>query len=215
MVRKNILICIDRDGTLIFDNKLHIGHTNDWKKKVRILPKVVDGIKILRKKFPEVKIYMVTNQSGVAIKNFKLLDRKRSVKVCEFVLEKLKKRGAFLDGFEICGYVDKDYFNRRKDKYSFIEEFVGDFSCIKPRTGMIDSVLEKLTWRKKETDIYFIGDREIDVRTGLNAGGYGIIIPFVNEPGEKEKTEKIKSKRSYIAKDFLDAVRYVVRNKKF
>ena len=214
MVKKNILICIDRDGTLIFDEKLHIGHTNDWKKKVRILPRVVEGVKLLRKKLPDVKIYMITNQSGVAIRNFKLLDRKRSVKVCEYVLERFRKRGAFFNGFELCGYVDKDYVNRRKDRYSFNEKFVGEFPCIKPRTGMVDSILRGLNWKKGNTDIYVIGDREIDVRTGLNAGGYGVIIPFVNEPGEKEKVEKMKKRNVYIAKDFLDASRYIVRNKK-
>lgn len=203
---KNILLAIDRDGTLIYDNKIHLGHTNDWKKKIKILPKVKKGIKLLRTKLPDAKIYMISNQSGVAIKNFKLLTEERSSEVCKYISNKLK-----LDGYEICDHVKEDYVKRRP-KYKFIKKLVCNCSCIKPRSGMITIILKKLNWNKKTTQIYILGDRYIDVKTALNANGVGILIPFKNEPKELNKLKKyIKNKKNtYIAKDFLDACKKII-----
>lgn len=203
---KNILIAIDRDGTLIYDNKLHIGHTNSWKKKIRILNNVKKGIKLLRKKLPNAKIYIITNQSGVAIKNFKLFTQERSNDVCNYITEKLS-----LDGFSNCGKVNLSYVKRRP-KYKFIKSLIGNFSCIKPKTGMIKKILKELDWDKEKTKIYVMGDRYIDIKTALNANGKGILIPFRNEPKELSKFKKyIKNKKdTYIAKNFLDACKWII-----
>ena len=83
---KNILVCLDRDGTLIYDNKCNLGSQSDWKKKVKILPGVIKGIKELNK-IPNIKIYMTTNQPGVAVKEFKLLTLKRAHEVCRYVVK--------------------------------------------------------------------------------------------------------------------------------
>lgn len=202
---KNVLIVIDRDGTLIYDNKLHIGHTKDWKKKIKILPYVKKGIKLLRKELPQARLYIISNQSGVAIKNFKLLTEKKSNEVCEYISNKLK-----LDGYNICGHVKDDYVKRRP-KYKFIKKLVCNCSCIKPNTGMITSILKKLNWDPKETTIYILGDRYIDVKTALNINGTGILIPFKNELKELNKFKKyIKNKKNtYIAKHFLDACKKI------
>ena len=82
------------------------------------MPHVISGLKLLRKKLPKAKIYMVTNQSGIAIKNFPLLTPKKATIVCDYVLEQLKKRGAKLDGYEFCGYVTPDYV-KRKPNFKF------------------------------------------------------------------------------------------------
>lgn len=210
---KNVLICFDRDGTLVWEKKLHLGHTNDWKKKIKILPNVVEGIKLLNKKLPNSAIYIDSNQSGVAIKNYPLLTEKRAREVCEYVIDKLKKRGAKIEGYEICARVSPEYVKRRK-QYQFIKKLVCSCNCIKPKTGMINNILEKKGWSKKDTLIFVLGDRYIDVRTGLNTGGYGVLIPFANEPGNVERFEMyIKGKdkkKAYVAKDFLDACRFVV-----
>ena len=41
---KNLLICVDKDGTLIFDEQYHLGRTDDWKSKVRVLPTVIGDL---------------------------------------------------------------------------------------------------------------------------------------------------------------------------
>ncbi|MCH7902926.1 hypothetical protein IIC68_04185 [archaeon] len=53
------------------------------------------------------------------------------------------------------------------------------------------------------------GDRVTDVKTGINANGTGILVPFPNKPNEKEKVLKLNSRNKYIAKDFLDAVMFI------
>ena len=56
MVGKNILGCIDRDGTIIYDKKYHLGHQINWKRKVKLLENVVKGLKKLRK-IKNIRIY--------------------------------------------------------------------------------------------------------------------------------------------------------------
>lgn len=206
MKKQNTLIAIDRDGTLIYDNKLHIGRTNDWETKIKVLPNVKKGISLLRKKLPKAKIYLISNQSGVAIKEFKLLTQERSEKVCNYIKDKLK-----LDGFISCGHVDKNYVKRRPS-HKFINKLICDCSCIKPSPGMINQATKELNWKKEQTAIFVIGDRYIDVKTALNSKGKGIMIPFKNEPKELAKFKKhIKNKKdTYIAKDFLDACKWVI-----
>jgi len=211
---KNILICIDRDGTLIYDNKYHLGHQRNWKRLVKFLPKVIDGLKLIKKKLPKAKFVMISNQSGVAIKNYPLLTNKKSEEVCEYIIQKLKLKGVTLDGYEICGHVDKSYVKRRS-QYKFDKKLVCNCSCIKPEIGMIREALKKSNWEITETDIYVLGDRYIDVRTGLNAKGHGILIPFKEELGNIERTKRyVKSKdkkKIFIAKDFLDAAKYIIK----
>ena len=216
-MKKSILICIDRDGTLIYDDKYHLGHQKNWKRLVSFLPGVMDGLKLISKKLPEAKVYMISNQSGVAIKNYPLLTSKKSKEVCEYILKELKIKGAELDGYEICGHIDTNYVKRRP-QYKFEKKLICNCSCIKPRTGMVKEVLKKLDWKIKETEIYVVGDRYIDVRTGLNVKGYGVLIPFEKEPGNIERTKrytKTKDKKKiFIAKDFLDAAKYIIKKQK-
>lgn len=213
-MKKATLICIDRDGTLIYDNKYHLGHQRNWKRLVKFLPKTIDGLKLIKKKLPQAKIYMISNQSGVVIKNYPLLTLEKSKDVCEYILEKLKSKGTELDGYKICGHVDENYVKRRP-QYKFDKKLVGNYSCIKPKIGMIREALKELNWKIKETNIYVLGDRYIDVRTGLNAKGYGILIPFKEEPGNIERTKRYvkqkDKKKIFIAKDFLDAAKYIIK----
>ena len=208
-MKKNILICIDRDGTLSYDMRYHLGHTNSWKRKIRFLDNIVPGIKKLRK-IKNVKIYMVTNQTGVAIKDFKLLTLQRAHQVCQHIMDKLKDKGAELDGYEICGKADFAY-TKKRSQYKFDKKLVGNFKCVKPRPGMVYSALKKEGWTKENTKIYFIGDRLTDVQCGINSGGYGILVPFPNRLEEPFKVDLLESKKKYVAKDFLDACNWIIK----
>jgi len=202
------LICIDRDGTIDYDKELHFGRQKDWKKKIRILPGVIKGIKQLRK-IPNSKIYIITNQAGVAVKNFPLLTQKRAHEVCRYVMNLLKKKGAGLDGYEISMKASPAYVKKHPE-YEFNKKMVGNDACIKPNPGMIYKILKREKSDKRKTNIYVMGDRESDVKAGLRIGGHGILVPFVNRPGEPGKVRKIKNKKKYIAKSFLDAVRFIL-----
>ncbi len=215
--KKNILVCFDMNGTLINDGREHLGHTNHWKRKVEILHGVVSGIKLLNKNLPDSKVFIVTNQTGIAIKNFKLLTPRRCSLICEYVIDELALRGAVIDGFEFAGRARKEYVKRRS-QYAFLREFVGSSSLIKPKWGMIRKILKKLGWERSETLIYVVGDRYVDVRTGLNVGGYGILVPLKNEAKNIRKVERYvkgeEKKRSYVASGFKDGCEWIVGNVK-
>jgi len=214
-MKKDVIIFVDRDATLIYDNKMHLGHTNSWKKKIAILPGTINGIKKINKALPNSKIYMITNQSGVAIKNFKLLTEKRSREVCEYIINKYKKKGAYIDGYEISGVVNNSYVRRRR-AYKFIKKLVGNFSTIKPKIGMIKSILKEYNIDKKNVNIYVMGDRYIDVKTAINAKGFGILIPFMDDVvGRKRLGRYIKNKKNtYVAKSFIDACNFIIKREK-
>ena len=63
---RKVIICIDRDGTLINDQKFYLGKEEGWQEQVEILPGVIEGLKKLNT-INNSAIYMVTNQAGVAI----------------------------------------------------------------------------------------------------------------------------------------------------
>jgi len=212
--KKNILICTDRDGVLIYDRKYYLGKTHDWKKKIKILPSVVEGMKLLHKKIPNAKIFMVTHQPGVAVREFKLLTEERAHKVCEEVLHRFSKKGVPFHGYFMCPFADSSYIHR-KDLFKFHKKYVCECTCVKPNIGMILMALRGADFEWKDTDIYMMGDRASDVRMGLKAKGTGILVPFGNEPGQIEKVQKMKEKkRIFIADNFLDAAKYIIKKAK-
>lgn len=212
MARKNILVCIDRDGTIEYDDRYHLGHQRNWKSKVKVLPHVIKGIKLL-KKIKNIKIYMISNQPGVAIKDFPLLTQKRAEEVSQYVIKLLKKKGALVDGYRVCGHANSSYVKKRKE-YKFNNKLVCNCSCIKPSPGMIYEILKEENMNKSNTNIYVLGDRLTDVQTGINAKGIGILIPFNKRIQELAKVKKLKSNSRYIAKNFLDAINYIIKKEK-
>jgi len=216
-MKKQILICVDRDGTIDYDRKTrpryHLGRQKNWKSKVRFIQSSITGLKLLNKKLPEAKIYMISNQPGIAIKEFPLLTRKRVDEVFKYILKKLASKGVKFDGYEFCGKATSSYV-KAHGQYTFHKKLVGNFPCSKPKPGMIKSILKREKLKLSETKIYVIGDRVSDVETAHNVKGFGILVPFIYQPGEKEETKKLKNKKKYIAKDFLGAARFIIKREK-
>ena len=211
-MRKKTLIIVDRDGTLIYDKKYYIGRTNLWKKKIRFLPKVIEGLKVLNK-IPDSLVYIVTHQPGVAVKDFSLLTEERANMVLEEVVKRIERRGAKIDGYFMCPHASPAYARRKKD-FKFVKKYICNCSCIKPGSGMIEQALKDAGLKKSQVNIYIIGDRLSDVQTALNSGGFGILVPFVNEPGQDVKVMELNTKNKYIAKHFLDAAKFIAKKEK-
>ena len=184
-----------------------------WKKKIKFLPGAINGIKKL-KKIPSLKIYMVTNQPGVAIKDFKLLTKKRAEEVAQHIENLLNKRGATIDGHFVCGHASPAY-TKKRSQYKFNKKLICNCSCIKPNLGMVFDALKKEGLKKSNTNIYVVGDRVSDIKTALKIKGKGIFVPFKGEKEEIEKIEKLKNKKSvYLAKNFLDAIEFIIKKEK-
>ncbi|MGB6681945.1 MAG: HAD-IIIA family hydrolase [Candidatus Bathyarchaeia archaeon] len=209
---KKILVCVDRDGTLIYDNKYHLGRTDDWKSKIEILPTVIEGLRLLRT-LPDVAIYIITNQPGVTIREFPLLTLDRAHEVNRYVLTQIAKMGGQIDGYFLCPHANLQYV-KKKTNYNFDEKMVCDCECEKPKSGMVFDALKAEGLTREETIIYVIGDRSSDVETGLNINGTGILIPSENEPRHFEKIKELDQTNVYIARDFLDAAQFIVDQNK-
>ena len=208
-MRKTI-ICIDRDGTLIHDTREHLflGRKDDWREKVRILPHAVEGLRLLNT-IAGAGIYMITNQPGVAISDFPMLTEERAHEVCRYLVDLLKDEGANLDGYFLCPHATPEYA-QRKPGVNFHRHLVHDCHCLKPGLAMVFNALQAEGVTPENADVYVIGDRASDVRTALNLGGTGILIPFVNEPGESERVKKLEGQsRIQVSENMLAAAEYI------
>lgn len=208
---KKTVVCIDRDGTLIHDTREHLflGRDNGWKEKIQLLPYAEEGLHLLNT-LSGVGIYMITNQIGVAISDFPLLTEERAHEVCRYVVDLLKNRGASLNGYFLCPHTTPEYAGR-KPGVNFHGHLVHNCQCLKPAPGMVSSALQAEGITADNADIYVIGDRASDVGTALNIDGTGILIPFVNEPGEIEKVKKLATQdQVYISENMLTAAEYIV-----
>jgi histidinol-phosphate phosphatase family protein len=208
---KNVLICTDRDGTLIHDKKYNLGHQKNWQELVKILPTVIQGIELLNK-LPNSKIYITTNQPGVAVKQFPLLTQDKAEQVCKFTMLKLKEKGAKIQGCEVCGHASRAYQKKRKE-FKFEEKYICDCKCIKPKPGMIFTALKKSKFDPKTTSIYMIGDRATDIQAAHNVKGIGIYIPYKDTPDQTSAFKKIKFK-FHKAKNFLQAAKLIIKLEK-
>ncbi len=209
---KKTLVCLDRDGTLIYDDKYHLGRTDDWKSKIKVLPTVIEGLRLL-KTISNLSMYIITNQPGVAIKNFPLLTLDRAHEVNQYILAQIAKMGGQIDGYFLCPHANFEYVKKRT-KYNFDKKMVCDCDCEKPKPGMVFNALKSEGLTREETIVYVIGDRSTDVETALNINGTGIFIPFENEPKYLEIVKKLNQTNIFIAKDFLDAAKIIVKQKK-
>ena len=186
-----------------------MGSDNDWPEKVQILPHAVEGLRQLNT-IPGAGIYMITNQAGVAISDLPLLTESKAHEVCRYVVEWLQGEEVLLHGYFLCPHASPEYASSRPG-VNFHPHLVHDCQCLKPALGMVFNALKTERIMPDSADVYVIGDRASDVRTALNIDGTGILIPFVNEPGELDKVRSLeKQGQIYVAETMLAAAEYVV-----
>ncbi|MCX7942303.1 MAG: HAD-IIIA family hydrolase [Dictyoglomaceae bacterium] len=140
---KKKAVFLDRDGTLNEDK----GYTYKIEDLV-ILPKVVDGLKLLQGKF---LLIVVTNQSGVERGYY---TEKDVEKFNNYLYLALAREGIYIDDFYYCPYIEGD--------------------CRKPNTGML--LQAQKDWNIDLSKSYIIGDKESDVLAGKRVGCKTILI---------------------------------------
>jgi histidinol-phosphate phosphatase family protein len=215
------LVCIDRDGTINEDENYYLGSSDNWKEQVRILEGVAEGIKRLNSVLG-TEVFIVTNQAGVALagEKFDALTEARMREVNDYIIGLLANEGAKVAGCFSCPFVGSSYVAKAKEKGWVVhEEYVND-DCldIKPREGMLRKCASAIGKSLEDVDLYVIGDRGSDVQLGLNGGGKGILVCSKKtiELGDVDIVERLKENnpcRVFMAKDFLDAVRFVLGEK--
>ena len=208
------LVCLDRDGVINKDKNYYLGSSHDWKKQVEILPGVVEGIRRLNSA-SNLETFILTNQSGVGLLDFPLLDEKRAQEVNNYIMQLLRMQGAFVKRDFICPFLDEKYsaIERQAGHTIDMRYFRENPEDLKPRIGMVKKSATVVGRTLEECRIFFVGDRASDVQTGLNARGYGILIPGFKtfELADLEKVKAMNGK-TYIARDFLEAINYILSN---
>ena len=192
-MEKKIAVFLDRDGTVSEE----VGYVNHIKR-FKLLPKSAQAIKLLNKK--KILGIVVTNQSGVARDYF----TEELVNDVHNKMRKiLRKNGAHLDAIYYCPH----------HPTVGPQEYRMDCDCRKPKIGML---------KRAETDFnialeksYMIGDRMKDVIFGHKVGMKSILVLTGYGLGEYEhQREKWTEQPEYIAKDLLDAVRWIIKDLK-
>ena len=115
---KRPAVFLDRDGTI----NEQMGYINHVSRFI-LLPGVAEAIRLLNEN--NFLVIVVSNQSCVARGYFPLT---LVEKVHEYMISKLKKENAIIDGIFFCPH----YAKGRLPEYTF------DCDCRKPKTGLIE-----------------------------------------------------------------------------
>ncbi len=182
-------IFLDRDGTINYD----YGYVGE-PEKVKIMPGVIDGLKILKKHFPEAKLIVITNQAGVA-RGIITMEQVNAVN--SVIAEILRKEGVEIERFYICPF---------HPEFSEAEKV----RCRKPSPEMVFKAAEDFGLELSET--YFIGDKKSDVECGKNAGCKTVLLASDVYGNEYEALKNENNPPDFYAENFLKAVNYIVEN---
>lgn len=204
---KEILIVLDRDGTISYDPG-YFGKDNNWKDETRLIEGVVEGIKKLNE--TGVKIIVASNQAGVAREYF---DCERVEEINGYFDSLLRKEGAIVDGWYYCPYVGFRYAGEKGVRKDSI--WIRETDLRKPGIGMIKQACNDLGLELEDCFVYFIGDHLNDINTGLNANGKGILVLSGHGMDAEKEVRILKEKyedRVFIAENFLSAVNIILED---
>lgn len=167
---KNILVALDRDNTLIYDDG-YFGRSDDWREKIRFYEGAVQAIKILNS---FAQVIVDTNQIGVA-RGFYGPERVKEIN--QFIDKLLKEQGALVDGWYFSPYVERSWAEENNLDVNNPWVLDGFPKTRKPQIGMLKSAAADFekdlsSYRK----IFVIGDSLDDLNMALNAGGIGIFF---------------------------------------
>jgi D,D-heptose 1,7-bisphosphate phosphatase len=195
-MKKNAAVFLDRDGTI----NEEVGYL-DSIDKLNLFAYTAEAIRLINES--GMKAVVMTNQSGVA-KGYFTEEFVRTVH--ERIQEMLRERGAFIDAFYYCPHHQTEG----------IGVYLQSCACRKPEAGM-------LVQASKELDIdlrrsYTVGDMLKDIQVARTVGAKGILVKtgYGINTIEKDLTSDSSEicQPSYIAEDILDAVKWIMKDRK-
>ncbi|MBC8042605.1 MAG: HAD family hydrolase [Rhizobacter sp.] len=183
------VLFLDRDGTIIYDK---LGGYISTLEQVSMLPRADDGIALA--KSAGYKIVIITNQAGIAKG---IVTEPRVIEINEYMQRMLREKNAEYDLIYYSPY-HPHYPKPEFEKFALWR---------KPETGMVDEAIKDLAAEGFEVDrsqSYFIGDKQVDVACGINAGLHPILVLT----GYAEQSQCIlrQTPPEYIAPDLYDAI---------
>lgn len=204
--KKEILVVLDRDNTLIYDDG-YFGKEKNWKKKVKFREGAIELVRTLNE---FAYVVVCTNQIGVA-RGF--YPPERVIAIHSYLDKLLKKEGAKIDGWYFCPYVERKWAKREGlplNSPFVLEKFP---ETRKPNVGMIKMAVKdlkrKLSSFKK---IFVIGDSLDDVKMALNVKGFGIFFQHEKNHSLLEKVKELQMEnpgKVFIVKDLFSAKKII------
>ena len=171
---------------ILIDRDGTIVEDTGYVHKIEHFKLLPNAIEGLRK-LRKYLIFIVTNQSGIGRGIYKLKDFK---KFNERMLEELGKHKIRIEKIYYCPHKLEDNCDCRKPKTKLLEEVKREFG--------IDLA-----------NSFVIGDQKADIELGKNGGCTTILVLTGN--GNKTKNE---IKVDFVAKDLLDAAKWILKNNK-
>ena len=194
-----ILIGIDRDNTINFDEEAYFGSKANWKEDLRFCPGALDGLRKLSEQ-PNIALAVLTSQVGIAKG---VLTPERVEEVNHTMDQLLRQEGGNIDSWQYCPFVNRSGAERweKRDIQGLNYDFVledGDArsNLKKPGDGLLRLAAQEFGIDYDSISKFVVGDRSSDALCGYNAGGVGILInnPGVGRgPSSFDKTGKIES----------------------
>ncbi|HPX05640.1 MAG TPA: HAD family hydrolase [Tenuifilaceae bacterium] len=180
---KSAAIFLDRDGTLVED----VGFISN-PSQVMFFPFTVEALKMLQ---PHFRLFIVTNQSGIAKGNVTVDEVER---VNAFIEEHLRNQGVTIEQTYYCPHNAEDGCSCKKPSPYFINKAVSLFD--------IDL-----------SQSFMVGDHPSDVEFGRNAGVKSVYL--LSGHGQKHR-EELKGDETVLG-NILDASHFIlstVKNEK-
>ncbi len=195
-MKKNTAVFLDRDGTI----NEEVGYL-DSMDKLKLFANAAEAIRLINES--GMKAVVITNQSGVA-KGYFTEEFVRTVH--ERIQERLRERGAFIDAFYYCPHHHTEG----------IGAYLQSCACRKPEAGMLIQASEELAIDLGRS--YTVGDMLKDIQVARAVGARGILVKTGYGINTIEKDLTSHSSKicqpSYIAEDILDAVKWIIKDRK-
>lgn len=177
-------VFLDRDGTLIVD-KDYLRRPED----VEIFPRVAHALRRLQD--AGFKLFIVSNQSGVGRGYFTLADVDN---VNARLLQELGKDGVRFEKIYIAPEAPEQPSRGRKPSPQFLIDARDEFGIDLSRS-------------------YMVGDKEIDLQCGWNAGVKKSILVRTGYGAELEHTLKETIANAAVVDDLAEAANWILQDK--
>jgi D-glycero-D-manno-heptose 1,7-bisphosphate phosphatase len=181
-------IFLDRDGTV--NQEVNFLTSAD---DLELIPRSGEAIREANEL--GFKIFIVTNQSGVARG---LLTEAALQEIHDALARELRKHGARVDAVYYCPHQPGEG-----------ETPAEACDCRKPNTGMIERALREFPVDLKRS--FVIGDRLLDMQLGNNAGIPSILVLTGYGKEELELCRSANARIEHVASDLYDAIQYIKR----
>lgn len=195
-MKKNTAVFLDRDGTI----NEEVGYL-DSLDKLTIIPCAYEAIRLINKS--GMKAVVVSNQAGVA----RGLFTEEFVKQTNDYLQAiLSRQEAYINNFYYCPHHPTEG----------VEPYRQICDCRKPEPGMLVQAAQDLNIDLGKS--YLIGDRFNDMEAAKKVGVKGILVRtgYGNDILREDGPDKAApgNKPDFIAVDILDAVKWILRDRK-